>query len=83
MPPPGRPLADGIPSPVGLARFADEPWVRLRREASPDHHDRFMATCRRARPCVMCCVLCALCGRSGECEHDVLSGSGDPSTASR
>ncbi|GLV77121.1 hypothetical protein Shyhy02_51210 [Streptomyces hygroscopicus subsp. hygroscopicus] len=61
MPPPGRPLADGIPSPVGLARFADEPWVRLRREASPDHHDRFMATCRRARPRVVWCVVCVVC----------------------
>jgi DNA-binding transcriptional LysR family regulator len=46
--PPGHPLADGAPSPVHLARFADEPWVWLRREASPDYHDQLMATCRRA-----------------------------------
>jgi DNA-binding transcriptional LysR family regulator len=35
-------------SPVRLARFADEPWVWLRREASPDYHDQLMAICRRA-----------------------------------
>ena len=46
--PPGHPLAAGDPSPVPLARFADEPWVWLRREASPDYHDQLMATCRRA-----------------------------------
>jgi len=46
--PPGHPLAAGHPSPVHLARFADEPWVWLRREASPDYHDQLMATCRRA-----------------------------------
>ena len=46
--PPGHPLADGAPSPVRLARFADEPWVWLRREASPDYHDQLMATCRQA-----------------------------------
>jgi DNA-binding transcriptional LysR family regulator len=46
--PPGHPLAAGGPSPVHLARFADEPWVWLRREASPDYHDQLMATCRRA-----------------------------------
>ena len=46
--PPGHPLAAGDPSPVHLARFADEPWVWLRREASPDYHDQLMATCRRA-----------------------------------
>ena len=46
--PPGHPLAADDPSPVHLARFADEPWVWLRREASPDYHDQLMATCRRA-----------------------------------
>jgi len=46
--PPGHPLAAGHPSPVHLAHFADEPWVWLRREASPDYHDQLMATCRRA-----------------------------------
>jgi DNA-binding transcriptional LysR family regulator len=45
---PGHPLAADAPSPVHLARFADEPWVWLRREASPDYHDQLMATCRRA-----------------------------------
>jgi DNA-binding transcriptional LysR family regulator len=43
-----HPLATGIPGPVGLARFADELWVWLRRDASPDYHDQLMATCRRA-----------------------------------
>jgi DNA-binding transcriptional LysR family regulator len=34
--------------PVDLERFADEPWVWLHRDASPDYHDQLMATCRRA-----------------------------------
>jgi DNA-binding transcriptional LysR family regulator len=46
--PPGHPLAAGAPSPVDLARFADEPWVWLRREASPDYHDQLMTICRTA-----------------------------------
>ena len=46
--PPGHPLATGTPTPVHLARFADEPWVWLRRDASPDYHDQLMATCRKA-----------------------------------
>jgi DNA-binding transcriptional LysR family regulator len=46
--PPAHPLAAGTAVPVPLARFADEPWVWLRREASPDYHDQLMATCRRA-----------------------------------
>jgi DNA-binding transcriptional LysR family regulator len=46
--PPGHPLAADSPDPVDLARFADEPWVWLRREASPDYHDQLMATCRTA-----------------------------------
>ena len=46
--PPGHPHAGGDPGPVHLAHFADEPWVWLRREASPDYHDQLMAACRRA-----------------------------------
>ena len=34
--------------PIDLARLAEEPWVWLHREASPDYHDQLMATCRRA-----------------------------------
>jgi DNA-binding transcriptional LysR family regulator len=33
---------------VDLANFADEPWVWLHRDASPDYHDQLMAACRRA-----------------------------------
>lgn len=40
--------AEGTTAAVDLSRFADEPWVWLRREASPDYHDQLMATCRRA-----------------------------------
>ena len=46
--PPGHPLAADAPSPVHLAVFADEPWVWLRRGASPDYHDQLIAICRRA-----------------------------------
>ncbi|MEU6069705.1 MULTISPECIES: LysR family transcriptional regulator [Streptomyces] len=46
--PPDHPLAPDAPSAVDLARFADEPWVWLSREASPDYHDQLTATCRRA-----------------------------------
>jgi DNA-binding transcriptional LysR family regulator len=46
--PPGHPLAADTAAPVPLARFAGEPWVWLRREASPDYHDQLMAACRRA-----------------------------------
>lgn len=46
--PAGHPLAGDTTDPVDLARFADEPWAWLRREASPDYHDQLMATCRRA-----------------------------------
>ena len=46
--PPGHPLATGTADPVPLAILADEPWVWLRREASPDYHDQLMATCRAA-----------------------------------
>jgi DNA-binding transcriptional LysR family regulator len=46
-------LPDGHPGneatgPVDLARFAHEPWVWLRRDASPDYHDQLMATCHNA-----------------------------------
>ena len=34
--------------PVDLAQLAEEPWVWLHREASPDYHDQLMATCRHA-----------------------------------
>ncbi|MEU9889747.1 LysR family transcriptional regulator [Sphaerisporangium sp. NPDC051017] len=43
-----HPLAGNPADPVDLSRFADEPWVWLRREASPDYHDQLMMTCRRA-----------------------------------
>ncbi|MEV0698711.1 LysR substrate-binding domain-containing protein [Saccharopolyspora sp. NPDC050389] len=46
--PPEHPLAGETSPPIDLARFADEPWVWLRREASPDYHDELVATCRRA-----------------------------------
>jgi len=46
--PPDHPLSADALSPIDLARFADEPWVWLRREASPDYHDQLMATCRSA-----------------------------------
>lgn len=34
--------------PVDLKRFAEDPWVWLHRDASPDYHDQLMGTCRRA-----------------------------------
>ncbi|MCT9138494.1 LysR family transcriptional regulator [Streptomyces violarus] len=46
--PDGHPLTGDTTDPVDLSGFADEPWVWLRREASPDYHDQLMATCRRA-----------------------------------
>jgi DNA-binding transcriptional LysR family regulator len=45
--PVGHPAA-GATGPVDLARFGDEPWVWLRRDASPDYHDQLMATCHNA-----------------------------------
>jgi len=45
--PAGHPAATGT-APVDLARFAAEPWVWLRRDISPDYHDRLMATCHNA-----------------------------------
>jgi DNA-binding transcriptional LysR family regulator len=41
-------VATDAAGPVGLASFADDPWVWLRRDASPHYHDQLMATCRRA-----------------------------------
>ncbi|MFF4763462.1 LysR family transcriptional regulator [Streptomyces sp. NPDC001292] len=46
--PAGHPLAEDSGEPVDLARFMDEPWVWLRRDASPDYHDQLMAVCRQA-----------------------------------
>jgi DNA-binding transcriptional LysR family regulator len=43
-----HPAAAETTGPVELARFADEPWVWLRRDASPDYHDQLMATCHNA-----------------------------------
>jgi hypothetical protein len=43
----GHPEA-GIAAPVDVAGFADERWVWIHREATPDYHDQLMATCRRA-----------------------------------
>lgn len=41
-------MAADAPHPVELTGLADEPWVWLAREASPDYHDQLMTTCRRA-----------------------------------
>lgn len=46
--PPGHPLAADDAEPVDLASLAEEPWVGLRREASPDYHDQLIAACQRA-----------------------------------
>lgn len=46
--PAGHPATDETPGAVDLARFAEEPWVWLRRDASPDYHDQLMATCHQA-----------------------------------
>ncbi len=46
--PPEHSAAVSAPRPVDLARFADDAWVWLHRDASPDYHDELMATCRRA-----------------------------------
>ena len=40
--------AAGATGPADLAWFGDEPWVWLRRDASPDYHDQLMATCHNA-----------------------------------
>src|SRR5206468_12578000 len=42
--PADHPAATGTTGPVDLARFAEEPWVWLRRDVSPDYHDQLMAT---------------------------------------
>ncbi len=46
--PADHPAAADTTGPVDLARFADEPWVWLRRDISPDYHDQLMAACRNA-----------------------------------
>lgn len=46
--PTDHPVAAETTGPVNLARFADEPWVWLRRDISPDYHDQLMATCHKA-----------------------------------
>jgi DNA-binding transcriptional LysR family regulator len=46
--PAGHLAATETARPLGLARFAQEPWVWLRRDASPDYHDQLMATCHNA-----------------------------------
>ena len=46
--PADHPATDETPGAVNLARFAEEPWVWLRRDASPDYHDQLMATCHQA-----------------------------------
>lgn len=46
--PADHPATDETPGAVDLARFAEEPWVWLRRDASPDYHDQLMATCHQA-----------------------------------
>jgi DNA-binding transcriptional LysR family regulator len=46
--PASHPAATEPAGPVDLARFAQEPWVWLRRDASPDYHDQLMATCHKA-----------------------------------
>jgi DNA-binding transcriptional LysR family regulator len=46
--PADHPAAAEATEPVDLAHFAQEPWVWLRRDASPDYHDQLMATCHKA-----------------------------------
>jgi DNA-binding transcriptional LysR family regulator len=46
--PADHPATAEAPGPADLARFAEEPWVWLRRDASPDYHDQLMATCHNA-----------------------------------
>jgi DNA-binding transcriptional LysR family regulator len=43
-----HPVATETTGPVDLARFADEPWVWLTRDTSPDYHDQLLETCRQA-----------------------------------
>lgn len=45
--PPDHSVAETT-GPVDLTDLAQEPWVWLRREASPDYHDQLMTTCRTA-----------------------------------
>lgn len=46
--PANHPNAENVSEPTRLALFFDEPWVWLRRDASPDYHDQLMATCQHA-----------------------------------
>ena len=46
--PADHPVAGETARAVDLARFAEEPWVWLRRDASPDYHDQLVATCHKA-----------------------------------
>jgi DNA-binding transcriptional LysR family regulator len=46
--PADHPVASETTGAADLARFAQEPWVWLRRDASPDYHDQLMATCHQA-----------------------------------
>jgi DNA-binding transcriptional LysR family regulator len=46
--PADHPVAAETTGPVDLARFADEPWVWLPRDTSPDYYDQLMTTCREA-----------------------------------
>jgi DNA-binding transcriptional LysR family regulator len=43
-----HPVAAEPAGPVDLARFADEPWVWLTRDTSPDYYDQLVAACRAA-----------------------------------
>ncbi|MDP4503603.1 LysR substrate-binding domain-containing protein [Nonomuraea turcica] len=43
-----HPVVAETTGPVDLARFAEEPWVWLTRDTSPDYYDQLMATCRGA-----------------------------------
>jgi DNA-binding transcriptional LysR family regulator len=46
--PPAHPLAADGDQPVDLAQLAEEQWVWLHRDASPDYHDQLIATCHQA-----------------------------------
>jgi DNA-binding transcriptional LysR family regulator len=43
-----HPVVTETTGPVDLARFADEPWVWLARDTSPDYYNQLTATCREA-----------------------------------
>ncbi|WP_260327476.1 LysR family substrate-binding domain-containing protein [Streptomyces sp. Ag109_O5-1] len=74
------------------ARFADEPWVGLSRDASPDCHDQLTATCRRARftpgvrrlaNSIMTQLAMVDCGFGVALVPEVTVRSAGPSTVSR